>query len=228
METAETLEEAELAKVFENTYRQVNIALVNELQRHANLLDVDVHRVLDLAATKPFGFTKFTPGPGVGGHCLPVDPVYLTHQLRTEFGATFRIVELAQEINESQPAYVVRRLQDGLNQLGIPLNGSHILALGQAYKPDTADMRQSPAVEVVSLLRETGARVTTVDPHFTEDDVDQLRQIPDRHDLNVGDYDAVVLLTPHAAFDLQHVATYATYVLDTRGVMPTAPNIERL
>jgi UDP-N-acetyl-D-glucosamine dehydrogenase len=225
---AETLEEAELAKVFENTYRQVNIALVTELGRHAHTLGVDVHNVLDLCATKPFGFTKFTPGPGVGGHCIPCDPVYLSHHLQTEYGQRFRIVELAQEINDSQPGYVVRRLQDALNHLGVPLNGAEILALGQAYKPGTADMRESPAVEVVNLLRETGARVTTVDPYFPEDDIDQLREIPTGPDRAVEDYDAVVLLTPHAEFDLQHIAIHASYVLDTRGVMPDSPNIERL
>lgn len=228
---AKTLEEAELAKVFENTYRQTNIALVNELQRHAHLLGVDVHNVLDLAATKPFGFTKFTPGPGVGGHCLPVDPVYLTHHLRTEHGASFRMVELAQEINESQPGYVVRRLQDTLNErFKMALSGAQILALGQAYKPDTSDMRESPAVEVVDLLRQSGAQVTVVDPFFPEEDIDVRKEIPLDVDggLNCGDYDAVVLLTPHAAFDLQRVADQANYVLDTRGVMPDASNIERL
>lgn len=227
---AETLEEAELAKVFENTYRQVNIALVNELQRHAHSLAVDVHNVLDLAASKPFGFTKFTPGPGVGGHCLPIDPVYLTHHLRTEYGETFRIVELAQEINESQPAYVVRRLQDGLNARGAALKDARILALGQAYKPGTADMRESPAVHVVELLRAKGARVTTVDPHFEETEVDALKEIPfEVHgDAYVSDFDAVVLLTPHDEFDLQHVADQANYVLDTRGDMPVASHIERL
>lgn len=228
---ADTLEEAELAKVFENTYRQVNIALVNELQRHAALLGVDVYNVLDLCATKPFGFTKFTPGPGVGGHCIPCDPVYLTHRLRTEHGAAFRLVELAQEINEGQPAYVVQRLQDALNdKLHIGVHGSQILALGAAYKPDTADMRESPAVQVVDLLRAKGARVTVVDPFFPEEDIDQIHEVPMTYDgdVNCGDYDAVVLLTPHSAFDLQRVADEAIYVLDTRGVMPTGDNIERL
>lgn len=227
---AATLEEAELAKVFENTYRQVNIALVNELQRHAHSLGVDVHNVLDLAASKPFGFTKFTPGPGVGGHCLPIDPVYLTHHLRTEYGETFRIVELAQEINESQPAYVVRRLQDALNEKGVPLKGAKILALGQAYKPGTSDMRESPAVRVTELLRAKGARVTAVDPYFDESEIDTLKEIPvEVHgDVYVSDFDAVVLLTPHDDFDLQHIAEQANYVLDTRGVMPVAPHIERL
>jgi UDP-N-acetyl-D-glucosamine dehydrogenase len=228
---AQTLEEAELAKVFENTYRQVNIALVNELQRHAALLGVDVYNVLDLCATKPFGFTQFTPGPGVGGHCIPCDPVYLTHRLRTEHGTAFRLVELAQEINESQPAYVVQRLQDALNdRLHLGVYGSQILVLGAAYKSDTADMRESPAVQVVELLRAKGARVTVVDPFFPEEDIDQICDIPLSYDggLNCGDYDAVLLLTPHSAFDLQRVADEANYVLDTRGVMPVGDNIERL
>lgn len=225
---AETLEEAELAKVFENTYRQVNIALVNELQRMAHTLGVDVYRTLDLCATKPFGFTKFVPGPGVGGHCLPCDPVYLTHHLHSEHGQRFQLVELAQDINEGQPGYVARRLQDGLNHRGIPLKGAQILALGQGYKPDTADMRESPAVEVVELLRQSDAKVTVVDPYFPEEDIDQLKAIPADSTGLLPDYDAVVLLTPHTAFDLQHVAAYANYVLDTRGVMPTAPHIERL
>lgn len=224
---AGSLEEAELAKAFENTYRQVNIALVNELQRHAHTLGVDVYSVLNLSASKPFGFTKFTPGPGVGGHCIPCDPVYLSHHLR-ERGTRFQLIELAQDINDGQPGYVVRRLQDGLNHRGIPLNGAQILALGQAYKPDTADMRESPAVKVVDLLRQTGAKVTVVDPYFAEEDIDQLKNIPADSTGLLPDYDAVVLLTPHTAFDLQHVATYANYVLDTRGVMPTASHIERL
>lgn len=226
---ADTLEEGEMAKVFENIYRQTNIALVNELQRQSHLLGVDVHHVLDLCDTKPFGFSKFTPGPGVGGHCIPCDPVYLTDTLRREHGSPFRIVELAQEINNSQPGYVARRLQDALStRFGIALNGAQILALGQAYKPDTADMRESPAVEVVELLRQAGARVTTVDPNFPEEDVDILQTIPEGPDYNIGDYDAVVLLTPHTAFDLQYVAIHANYVLDTRGVMDGASNIERL
>jgi UDP-N-acetyl-D-glucosamine dehydrogenase len=231
---ARSLEEAELSKVFENTYRQVNIALVNELQRHANALGVDVHHVLDLADTKPFGFTRFSPGPGVGGHCIPCDPVYLTHHLRTEIGSPFRLVELAQEINESQPAYVVQRLRDILNRNGIALRGAHILALGQSYKPDTADMRQSPAVEVVKLLREQGTLVHTVDPHFPPPcGDDEFTDVPvvfgnDDYRHLRDDYHVVVLLTPHSGFDLQAIADSGVCVLDTRGVMPDAPNVERL
>ncbi|MGW0795943.1 nucleotide sugar dehydrogenase [Streptomyces sp. NPDC002692] len=225
---AGTLEEAELAKVFENTYRQVNIALVNELQRLAHVLGVDVWRTLGLADSKPFGFTRFLPGPGVGGHCLPVDPVFLSHHTRTQHGEAFRIVELAQDINASQPAYVVRRLQDALNSRGTAVKGAEILALGAAYKADTADMRESPAVEVVELLRAMGATVTVVDPYFAEETADSIRKIPLDVDENCGDFDAVVLLTAHTAFDLQRVADQANFVLDTRGAMPVAPSIERL
>ncbi|MFI6248996.1 nucleotide sugar dehydrogenase [Streptomyces sp. NPDC051016] len=222
---ANSLEAAELAKVFENTYRHVNIALVNELGRLAHVLDVDVWHTLELAATKPFGFTKFTPGPGVGGHCLPVDPVYLTHHARTQHGHAFRLVELAQDVNDSQPAYVVGRLQDTLNsRFQRSLSGARILALGLAYKPGTADVRESPAVAVAELLIEKGARVDIVEPHLAKVTPRDFRAIPK----DLGIYDAVVLLTPHDDFDLQHVADQATYVLDTRGVMPVAPHIERL
>jgi UDP-N-acetyl-D-glucosamine dehydrogenase len=233
---AATLEEAELAKVFENTFRQVNIALVNELQRHAHQLGVDVYNVLDLCATKPFGFTQFTPGPGVGGHCIPCDPVYLTHHLRKEHGTAFRIVELAQEINESQPAYVVQRLQDALNdRFGKALKGAHVLALGQAYKPGTADMRESPAVEVVEILRRKGAVVETVDPYYGDDEpprgyttVNYANENADARLPHLVDYDAVVLLTPHDDFDLAKIAESGVFVLDTRGVLPSGSNIERL
>ncbi len=229
---ADSLEEAELAKVFENTFRHVNIALVNELSRMSHILGVDVWRTLELAGTKPFGFSKFLPGPGVGGHCLPVDPVYLSHHLKTSHGETFRLVELAQDINEAQPAYVVRRLQDALNErFGMPLKSSRILALGAAYKPDTGDMRESPAVEVIHRLRSKKARVDVVDPFLPVEEGGDRLEIPFREDdllTAVEDYDAVVLLTPHTAFDLAKVAHEATFVLDTRGVMPGGDNIERL
>jgi len=221
---ADSVEEAELAKVFENTQRQVNIALVNELGRHAHTLGVDVHNVIELCATKPFGFTRYTPGPGVGGHCIPCDPVYLSEHLRREYGTRFRLVELAQEINDGQPAYVARRLQDALNRQGKALTSSRILALGQAYKPGTADTRESPAVEVVELLIELGADVEIVDPYLPQLTAADHHQVPEGLDT----FDAVVLLTPHDEFDLQHIADRARFVLDTRGVMPVAPHIERL
>ncbi|MFE6094764.1 nucleotide sugar dehydrogenase [Streptomyces massasporeus] len=228
---ASGLEEAELAKVFENTYRHVNIALVNELSRMAHTLGVDVWHTLELAATKPFGFTKFLPGPGVGGHCLPIDPVYLSHHVKARHGQTFRLIELAQDINESQPDYVVRRLQDALSRrFRRSVHGARILALGAAYKPGTSDARQSPAVEVIDRLRQMGADVTVVDPYLAETD-GGCREIPfgaTAADVTVGGYDAVVLLTPHGEFDLDRLAAEASYVLDTRGVMTAASHIERL
>lgn len=225
---ADTLEEAELAKVFENVYRQVNIGLVHELQRQAHLLGVDVYNTLRLAGTKPFGFSKFTPGPGVGGHCIPVDAVFLTHRLR-QLGSTFQLVEKAQEINDTQPAWVVQRLQNALNdRSGRALRRSRILALGASYKAGTTDMRMSPAVQVIELLRQHGASVDVVDPAFDPKALGphEYHRLDDVHDLH--DYNAVVLLTPHTCFDLTTVAKEAAYVLDTRGLMPSGNNIERL
>ncbi|MFD5231361.1 nucleotide sugar dehydrogenase [Streptomyces qaidamensis] len=229
---ASGLEEAELAKVFENTYRHVNIALVNELSRMAHTLGVDVWHTLELAATKPFGFTKFLPGPGVGGHCLPIDPVYLSHHVKARHGQTFRLIELAQDINESQPDYVVRRLQDALSRrFRRSVHGARILALGATYKPGTSDARQSPAVEVIDRLRQMGADVTVADPYVAVTD-GSCREIPfepvGATTATVSDFDAVVLLTPHAEFDLDRLAAEASYVLDTRGVMAAEPHIERL
>ncbi|MFC8141781.1 nucleotide sugar dehydrogenase [Streptomyces paradoxus] len=229
---ASGLEEAELAKVFENTYRHVNIALVNELSRMAHTLGVDVWHTLELAATKPFGFTKFLPGPGVGGHCLPIDPVYLSHHVKARHGQTFRLIELAQDINESQPDYVVRRLQDALSRrFRRSVHGARILALGATYKPGTSDARQSPAVEVIDRLRQMGADVTVADPWLPVTD-GSCREIPFEPTAattaTVSGFDAVVLLTPHGEFDLVRLAAEAAYVLDTRGVMAAAPHIERL
>ncbi|MFJ9731298.1 nucleotide sugar dehydrogenase [Streptomyces sp. NPDC101171] len=229
---ASGLEEAELAKVFENTYRHVNIALVNELARMAHTLGVDVWDTLELAGTKPFGFTKFLPGPGVGGHCLPIDPVYLSHHVKSRHGQTFRLIELAQDINESQPDYVVRRLQDALSRrFRRSVHGARILAVGAAYKPGTADVRQSPAVQVIDRLRTMGADVTVVDPYLVDGGI---REIPfttgtaGDGGMSVADFDAIVLLTPHGEFDLSQLAAEAAYVLDTRGVMAAAPHVERL
>ena len=223
--SAKSLESAELAKVLENTFRHVNIALVNEMSRFAYTLGIDLWDALDLAETKPFGFMKFTPGPGVGGHCLPVDPVYLSHHVKTTLGESFRFVELAQDINEQQPAYVMRRLQDGLNERGIALRGAHVVALGLAYKPGTADVRESPAWAVVDLLRAKGAKVSVVDPHAASGHAEVYASMDSVDSKNA---DAVVVLTAHAEFDLHQVAEKAAYVLDTRGVVPLHGNVERI
>ncbi|MFE9113888.1 nucleotide sugar dehydrogenase [Streptomyces collinus] len=223
---ASGLEEAELAKVFENTFRHVNIALVNELAKLGHLLNIDVGDALDCAATKPFGFMRFTPGPGVGGHCLPIDPVYLSHHVRRRLGETFRFVELAQEVNERQPFYVVDRLQAALNKRSKCLTGARILALGLAYKPGTSDVRESPARHVIDALTARGAHCTIVDPHVGADT--GLPVISRLETAQLAAADAVVVLTDHPEFDPQLVHAHASYVLDTRRAIPPGDHIEHL
>jgi len=208
--------EAELAKLIENTFRHVNIALVNELAVSTQSLGFDIWEAIDAASTKPFGFMRFEPGPGVGGHCLPVDPSYLSWQIKRRAGSPFRFVELANDINDHMPAYVVERLILGLNRHCKPINGSRILLLGLTYKADTADVRESPAVSVAERLVELGAQVRAVDPHLADE---VLRDRVARVALDVDELvsaDAVVLLTAHSSFDLDLVARHAKYVFDTR------------
>jgi UDP-N-acetyl-D-glucosamine dehydrogenase len=208
--------EAELAKLIENTFRHVNIALVNELAMSAKDLGIDIWKALDAASTKPFGFMRFEPGPGVGGHCLPVDPSYLSWHLKRRAGSPFRFVELANDINDHMPTYVVQRLILGLNRQGKPVNGSRILLLGLAYKADTGDLRESPAVAVAQQLLVLGAQVRATDP-FVSDHVLRgqiIRVDLDEEELTTAD--AVLLLTPHTAFPYELIVRHAGYVLDTR------------
>ena len=167
--------EAETAKLLENTYRHINIALVNEMARFCHDLDIDLWEVIAAARTKPFGFQAFYPGPGVGGHCIPIDPNYLSHNVRTRLGYPFRFVELAQEINASMPAYVARRVQDALNDDGKALRGARVLLLGVTYKADIADQRESPAVPVARRLLEQGAALSFHDPLIAHWDELELR-----------------------------------------------------
>ena len=220
---------AELTKLLENTFRHVNIALVNELAVFANELDIDIWEAVEAAATKPFGFMKFTPGPGVGGHCLPVDPSYLSWRVRQTLGKQFRFVELANDVNEHMPDYVVWRLIMLLNRTGRALNGAKVLVLGLSYKKNSGDARESPAVRVVELLTNHGADVRASDPFMSE---------PPRaltgvtmvevSDAAVADADVVVLLTDHDAFDLKQIASHAAAVLDTRNRFEPSANVERL
>jgi UDP-N-acetyl-D-glucosamine dehydrogenase len=226
--------EAEMTKLLENTFRHVNIALVNELAVYANDLGIDVWASLDAAATKPFGFLSFKPGPGVGGHCLPIDPSYLSWRVRRSLGQTFRFVELANDVNEHMPDYVVKRLAEGLNRARKPLNGSRVLVLGFAYKRNTGDARESPGRTIVQLLRRTGAVVRVADPHvgglgLLEDELEEgtPAALITLTDAELDAADAVVLVTDHDAFDLHRVAARASYVLDTRGRI-SGPNVERL
>jgi UDP-N-acetyl-D-glucosamine dehydrogenase len=221
--------EAELAKIIENTFRHVNIALVNELAMFANDLGINVWEAIDAASSKPFGFMPFTPGPGVGGHCLPIDPSYLSWRVERALGQSFRFVELANDINNHMPDYVARRLMMAFNERGRPVNGSRILLLGLAYKKNTGDARESPAVRIAQLLKGMGANVRAADPHVVEAgaiDAVVARVEPTREE--ISNADAVVLLTDHDAFDINEVAAHARYLLDCRRVAPAGENVETL
>ncbi|WP_344683276.1 MULTISPECIES: nucleotide sugar dehydrogenase [Actinomycetes] len=224
--------EAETAKLLENTYRHVNIALVNEMARFCHDLGIDIWEVIRGAATKPFGFQKFTPGPGVGGHCIPIDPNYLSFQVRKTLGYQFRFVELAQEINNSMPQYVVSRVGDALNEVGKPLNGSTVLLLGVTYKPDIADQRESPAVPVAKVLAEKKAEVRFHDPYVESWHVDGgvLQRVPDLEEA-LGGADVVVILQPHGVYDLEAIGQVVRraggLIFDTRGAT-ISDDIERL
>ena len=220
--------EAELAKLIENTFRHVNVALVNELAMFGHELGVDVWEAIDAASTKPFGFMPFHPGPGVGGHCLPIDPSYLSWRVERTLGQRFRFVELANDINGHMPDYVVRRLLLALNEHGRPVRGSRILLLGLAYKKNTGDARESPALRVAELLRQMGAEVRAADPLVTEPALlDQAVARVDATPEEIASADLVVLLTDHDAFRASDVAGHARYVLDCRRVL-SGPNVETL
>ncbi len=220
--------EAEMAKLLENTYRHINIALVNEMAKFCHELSVDLWDVIACASSKPFGFQAFRPGPGVGGHCIPIDPNYLSHRVRARLGYPFRFVELAQEINAGMPDYVARRVQDLLNEQGKSLKGSTVLLLGVTYKADIADQRESPARPLAVRLAAMGARVVFHDPHVTT------WIVADEHVPRVDDLDEAlrgadvsVLLQTHADYDVDHVATTARLLFDTRGVV-RADGVARL
>jgi len=209
-------ETAELVKLLENTFRSVNIGLVNEMQIVCDKLGVNVWEVIEAAATKPFGFMKFTPGPGIGGHCIPLDPHYLAWKMRTLNYKT-RFIDLASEINSEMPALVVQRVTQALNDQRKPVNGCRILVLGVAYKRDIDDMRESPALDVISLLEERGAEVVYHDPYvpsFREDGHEHA-SVP-FNDAELARADAVVIITDHSSIDYQRVVDLAPLVVDTR------------
>lgn len=218
--------EAELTKLLENTFRHVNIALVNELAIFARELGVDIWEAIDAAATKPFGFMKFTPGPGVGGHCLPVDPSYLSWQVRRSLGHNFRFVELANDVNQHMPDYVVQRVMAGLNERKRALNGSQVLLLGLSYKKNVGDDRESPALRVAELLLLHGADVIAVDPYLERCRVDGVSMVNLSRETLDGS-DAIVLLTDHDSFDYELIASTDAYLLDTKNRLP-GHDLERL
>jgi UDP-N-acetyl-D-glucosamine dehydrogenase len=223
-----TPKEAELTKLLENTFRHVNIALVNELAMFAADLGIDVWEAIDAASTKPFGYLRFTPGPGVGGHCLPIDPSYLSWRVRRTLGQSFRFVELANDVNDHMPDYVVRRLMVALNRKQRAVNGARVLLLGLAYKRNTGDARESPSTIIADRLLALGADVRAADPHVLEGHVDARVTRVDCTPAELAAADAVVLLVDHDAFDLDQVASTASYVLDTRNRLPRTDSVERL
>lgn len=220
--------EAETAKLLENTYRHINIALVNEMARFCHDLDIDLWDVIAAAKTKPFGFQAFYPGPGVGGHCIPIDPNYLSYNVRAKLGYPFRFVELAQEINATMPAYVVQRAQNILNEDSKSLRGSTVLLLGVTYKPDIADQRESPAVPLAQQLIAKGAEVQYFDAKVAD-----WRAVPEAErvddlDAAVAAADLTVLVQNHKSFDVEALASTAQRFFDTRGVAEDSDKVERL
>ena len=209
-------EVAEMAKLLENTFRMINIGLVNEMALMCDRLGVDVWEVIDAAATKPFGFMKFQPGPGLGGHCIPIDPLYLSWKLKTLNYST-RFINLASEINTGMPRYTVSRVQDALNLQKKALNGSKILVLGVSYKPDIDDLRESPSLDIIHLLKEKGAQVQYHDPFITAIKHDELRmQSVTDFDKAVKDADCVVIVTNHSIYDYAKLIKDAKLVFDAR------------
>lgn len=220
--------EAETSKLLENTFRHVNIALVNEMVRFCRELEIDLWEVIRAAATKPFGFHAFYPGPGVGGHCIPIDPNYLSYEVKRRLGQPFRFVELAQEVNESMPRYVVDRLQDALNDICKPVRGSKVLILGVSYKPNISDQRESPAKPIASMLLRKGATLEFHDPRIDVWYVDG-EAVPRANNLefSASRADAVLLLQAHREYEIDHLAANSALFLDTRGVS-THPGAVRL
>jgi UDP-N-acetyl-D-glucosamine dehydrogenase len=212
-------EAAEAAKILENTYRCVNIALVNELKKLFDRMGIDVWEVIRAASTKPFGFTPFYPGPGLGGHCIPIDPFYLSWKAR-EYEMATRFIELAGEVNVSMPEYVIHKVQDALNDRGKAMKGSKVLVLGLAYKKDIDDVRESPSLELIELLQERGAKVDYNDPHVPR--THKMRE----YDLKMtskkltpkmlAGYDCVLISTDHSSYDYDFIVQHADLVVDTR------------
>jgi UDP-N-acetyl-D-glucosamine dehydrogenase len=210
-------EVAEMTKVFENVFRNVNIALVNELTLLCEKMGISVWEVIDAAATKPFGYMPFYPGPGIGGHCIPLDPYYLANKAR-EYDFHTRFIELAADINEHMPYYVVSRITDALNSKGKSLHRARVLVLGVAYKRDVDDVRESPSLKLIKLLHEKGANVSYNDPYVASVRISEnnLRSV-ELTDEQLASADCVVIATDHSCYDSRNIAQKARLVFDTRG-----------
>lgn len=219
---------AEMTKLLENIFRGVNIALVNELKTACTAMGIDIWEVIQAASTKPFGFMPFYPGPGLGGHCIPIDPFYFTWKAK-EYGITSRFIELAGEINTQMPRYVVTRIAEALNKHEKSLRLSNILILGVAYKPDIDDLRESPALEIISLLEDAGAVVCYHDPYIPVIGKSRKSDII-RHAVsldNLGQYDAVVVVTNHSCYDWVQIESESRLIIDTRNVVKAGPRVIR-
>jgi nucleotide sugar dehydrogenase len=212
--------EAEMAKLLENTFRHVNIALVNELAVFAHGLGVDIWRVIDAASTKPFGFMRFTPGPGVGGHCLPVDPSYLAWRIEEQLGSPFKFVSLANEVNQSMPEYVVGRARTLLALADKELRGSRVLLLGLSFKKGTSDCRESPSMKIAALLMGEGAHVSAADPYVSAVNLGAVDfDLVQFNSISLTNTDLVLLLVDHPEFVPSLIAMHAPLVLDTKGCL---------
>jgi len=226
-------EAAEMAKLLENTFRMINIGLVNELAIMCERMGVDVWEVIDAAATKPFGFMKFTPGPGLGGHCIPIDPLYLSWKMKA-YQYTARFIELASDINTNMPRFVVTRILDAMNERGQVLKGSRCLVLGVAYKPDIDDIRESPALDVIGLLQKKGASVEYHDPYIPRlktHEGTEMRSVPDLM-AAVRAADCVVITTNHTTYDYEPILDAAKFIFDSRNALgkmgKDSPKVVRL
>ncbi|HEY0069635.1 MAG TPA: nucleotide sugar dehydrogenase [Chloroflexia bacterium] len=217
-------EAAEMVKLLENTFRAVNIGLVNEVLLMCDKLRLDVWEVIDAAATKPFGFMKFTPGPGLGGHCIPIDPLYLSWKLKT-LNYNARFIELASEINTEMPVYWVQKVQDALNEEAKPVKGSKVLVLGVAYKKDVSDIRESPAMDIILLLQEKGAQVSYHDPHVPAFHHETL-EMASVTDLEAAlrDNDCTMIVTDHSSYDWDAIHRHAKVLVDTRHALGGKPS----
>lgn len=215
-------EAAEMVKLLENTFRAVNIGLVNEVLLMCDRLHLDAWEVIDAAATKPFGFMKFVPGPGLGGHCIPIDPLYLSWKLRT-LNYTARFIELASEVNTGMPAYWVQKVQDALNESGKAVKGCRVLVLGVAYKKDISDLRESPALDVIEQLLNKGAIVDYHDPHVAsfQEDGHIMHSVTDL-DGTIDSYDCIVIVTDHSTYDWKRIAECGVLIVDTRAALRRA------
>jgi UDP-N-acetyl-D-glucosamine dehydrogenase len=220
---------AEMVKLLENTFRMINIGLVNELAVMCDRMGINVWEVIDAAATKPFGYMPFYPGPGLGGHCIPIDPFYLSWKSK-QAGFEARFIELAGEVNGQMPRYVVERVQNALNDVEKPLKGSRVHVLGVAYKRDIDDVRESPALDVIHLLGRRGARVSYTDPFVASVNVEGERMESTPLDEALSQADIVVVVTDHKSFNYAEVASKAKLVFDARNAMKgiSAANIRRL